>query len=102
MRKSKINNDDCCFFCGGRKEAEHHLIFGYSRRTLADADGIYVPICNNCHTTGTLQSRIHDNSMAERLSKMLGQAIWELEAVKKDKSCDARKKFMERYGINYL
>ena len=107
---------DICIFCGRPAECEHHLIFGTASRELSEKDGLKVPACNNCHNMGKMLSRLHDNPMAERLSKMLGQAIWEKEWILKDAVHDtedekgvqdierkiARKEFRRRYGISYL
>ena len=97
---------DYCFFCGcpviGR---EHHLIFGSANRQKADEDGLKVPICDHCHTIGKLWERIHDNTMAEKLSKMFGQAIYERNALanKEVQTIDeAREKFRRRYGQSYF
>ena len=48
--------------------------------------------------------RIHENRMAEKLSKMLGQAIFERDYIILNRSDgeEARKAFMLRYGRNYL
>ncbi len=77
---------DICFFCGRLAEGEHHLLFGNGTRKLAEEDGLKVPACNQCHTLGTVTGRIHDNVMAEKLSKMLGQAglydtLWEILSI---------------------
>ncbi|MCD8381151.1 MAG: hypothetical protein LUC95_12745 [Lachnospiraceae bacterium] len=110
---------NACFFCGRPAEGEHHLVFGTAGRELSEKDGLKVPVCNNCHNMGAVTSRIHGNPMAERLSKMLGQAIWELDWVLKDSIYDSdgadaeaearriehqvcRKYFRERYGKSYL
>ncbi len=86
-----------CIFCKKEAHGVHHLLFGSNRR-LADEDGLYYPICDSCHIAG--KYRIHDNPTAERLSKMLGQALWELkEAGGND---EIRNKFIKRYGRNYL
>lgn len=97
---------DYCFFCGcpviGR---EHHLVFGSANRQKADEDGLKVPICDHCHTIGKLWERIHDNTMAEKLSKMFGQAIFERNALanKEVQTIDeAREKFRRRYGQSYF
>lgn len=87
--------DDVCIFCGRPAEAEHHLIFGTAGRELCERDGLKVPICNNCHNMGEVTRRIHDNPMAERLSKMLGQAVFEGKI-------GTREQFRERYGKSYL
>lgn len=63
-----------CFFCGKPAECEHHLLFGNGIRELAEQDGLKVPACNKCHNMGKQIERIHENIMAEKLSKMLGQA----------------------------
>jgi len=84
-----------CFFCGNPAECEHHLLFGKGIRPLAEEDGIKVPSCNRCHNIGMVKERIHDNPMAEKLSKMLGQAIYE-------KEIGTREDFRKRYGKSYL
>lgn len=93
-----------CFFCGTASiNGEHHLIFG-SGRQFAEKDGLKVPICDYCHTIGRVTERIHDNSMAEKLSKMLGQAIYERNALANkevETVEEAREKFRERYGRTY-
>ena len=84
-----------CFFCGKAAVEEHHLLFGNGTRKLAEEDGIKVPVCKDCHTMGRVTGRIHDNSMAENLSKKLGQAIWE-------NYYGSRQEFRSRYGKSYL
>lgn len=105
-----------CFFCGRQAEGEHHLIFGTAGRELSDKDGLKVPVCNNCHNIGDKLHRIHDNPMAERMSKIIGQLAWERQWILKDAVHDpdgedeaqalevriARKEFMRRYGKSYL
>lgn len=94
-----------CFFCGTPvTNGEHHLIFGISNRQKAEEDGLKVPICDSCHTIGKLWERIHDNTMAEKLSKMFGQAIYERNALANkevDTIDEAREKFRRRYGQCY-
>ena len=96
---------EICIFCGRQAEAEHHLIFGTAGRELSEKDGLKIPVCNNCHNMGQKLCRIHENPMAERLSKMLGQAIWEKEwisANSQQESRKAREAFLRRYGRSYL
>ena len=115
--KSKVTeHSEICIFCGRQAECEHHLIFGIAQREKADQDGLVVPSCNDCHNLGKLLSRVHENPMAEKLSKMLGQAMWERNWILKDsihyddgdeeahdlESRIARKEFMRRYGRSYL
>jgi hypothetical protein len=84
-----------CFFCGKPAECDHHLIFGNGLRELAEQDGLKIPSCNKHHNMGANTEKIHGNPMAERLSKMLGQAIWE-------KHYGTREDFRKRYGQSYL
>ena len=84
-----------CFFCGRQEEGEHHLIFGSAGRELSEKDGLKVPTCNDCHNMGETLRRVHDNPMAEKLSKMLGQAIFESKI-------GTREEFRKRYGKSYL
>lgn len=84
-----------CIFCGRPTGEEHHLIFGSGRRKLAEEDGLKVPCCRGCHTQNSISQKIHDNSMAEKLSKILGQAIYEAKI-------GDRESFRRRYGESYL
>ena len=104
---------EICIFCGRQAEAEHHLIFGTAGRELSEKDGLKIPVCNNCHNMGQKLCRIHENPMAERLSKMLGQAIWEKEWIlangsyvgmpdTQQETKKAREAFRKRYGRSYL
>lgn len=96
MSKSIVTDyEGICIFCGKKAEAQHHLIFGTGKRELCDKDGLTVPICGNCHNIGDISSRVHDNPMAERLSKMLGQVIYEA-------NIGSREEFRNRYGKSYL
>lgn len=57
---------------------------------------------------GDLLNRIHDNMMAEKLSKMLGQALYERNYYKdlwyqlNRYEDEARQSFIEKYGGSYL
>lgn len=86
--------ENICIICGRAAEAEHHLIFGTAGRSLSEKYGLKVPICNGCHTMNEKCRRIHDNPMAEKLSKMLGQAIFEAKVGSRD---DFRKIFGRSY-----
>lgn len=91
-----------CFFCGSPTDGEHHLLFGTGIRNLAEEDGLKVPICTQCHTNAPVKSRIHDNPMAEKLSKMLGQAIYERNLCAEGVPLDeARELFRRRYGKSF-
>lgn len=92
-----------CFFCGSPNvNGEHHLLFGNGIKTLAEEDGLKADVCDKCHVAGALLERIHDNPMAEQLSKMLGQALYERNECAKGATLDeAREKFRKRYGRSY-
>jgi len=80
---------DYCVFCGKQKKHDHHLVYGRGIRPIADEDGLKVPICNACH------AEIHNNGIAGKLSKMLGQAVYE-------GNIGDREDFRRRYGRSYL
>lgn len=92
-----------CSFCGKPTTIPHHLLFGNASRKLADEDGLIIPVCENCHTLNPVKSKIHDNPMAEALSKMLGQIAYEKNMIERgmDKE-EAREQFMKRYGRSYI
>ena len=95
MKNIVTKYTDICFFCGRPAECQHHLIFGRGLRSLAEEDGLKIPACNKHHNMGKNTEKIHGNPMAEKLSKMLGQAVWE-------KEYGSREEFLKRYGRNYL
>ncbi len=98
MSKTKsivTEQKEMCFFCGRPAECEHHLLFGNDARKLSEQDGLKLPVCNNCHNMGKVAERIHDNPMAEKLSKILGQVIYE-------EKIGSREEFRTRYGKSYL
>lgn len=92
-----------CFCCGRPTTEEHHLLFGGSIRRLAEEDGIKVPCCSYCHTMNDVKNRIHDNPIAEKLSKVAGQLAWEKHAVAQGMTeADAREVFRKRYNGSEL
>lgn len=94
---------DICAICGRPAEAKHHLVFGAGLRRLAEEDNLTIPLCNECHNMGTRISRVHDNPMAEALSKICGQLEFEKKQILKGRSeKEARKDFKTRYGRSYL
>jgi len=117
--KSKVTAfNEYSAFSGSPAECQHHLIFGRGLHNLADEDGLIIGLLNKEHnmsSTGTI-NQIHGNPVAEKLSKMLGQAIWErnyligqleLPFEGKEESFDrisgeCRAAFMARYGRSYL
>lgn len=104
MKSILTKYTDSCMFCGTPTREEHHFLFGRGIRRLAEEDGIKGPACRFCHTTGwPVSSRIHDNPMAEKLSKIVGQLAWEKHKVATGMTeDDARDAFRKRYGVSYL
>lgn len=103
MKSILTKYTDFCMFCGRPTTTEHHFVFGNGLRAIADRDGVKGPACDDCHTMASINNRIHDNPMAEKLSKMLGQMAWEKHAVAGGMSEDAaRSAFQKRYGVSYL
>lgn len=94
-----------CIFCGRPTTTEHHLIFGIGKRELAELDGIKIPVCNEEHNMAGGIKQIHENIIAEKLSKIAGQLAWEKEYYHKMYGYEddpAREAFRKRYGISYL
>ena len=92
-----------CMFCGKPVASQHHFLFGRGIRNLAEEDGIKGPVCDECHTTGRVTGRIHDNVMAEKMSKIIGQLAWEKRKVAEGMTEDeAREAFRKRYGGSWL
>nr|DAI96345.1 MAG TPA: hypothetical protein [Caudoviricetes sp.] len=97
---------------GSPAEETHHLIWGRSGalRTLADKDGLTIPLTTREHTGaagGSVTERVHDNPAAEAMSKLAGQLAFEKEyyrlklGLKKGED-PAREAFRKRYGQSYL
>ena len=119
MKKSKVTDyEQYSAFSGAPAECIHHCIFGRGLRELADEDGLTIGLLNREHNAspnGTIH-QIHDNPAAEKLSKMLGQAIWErnylisqmtLPFESEDEAYDrlsreCREAFRRRYQKSYL
>lgn len=86
-----------CLLCGKPTTDTHHLIFGGAWRKLADEDKLCIPLCRDCH------SEIHMNGTASKLSKILGQVVYEYQSkVSKEDMLSTREEFRKRYGKSYL
>lgn len=104
MKSIVTDNKEYCIICGSRATCDHHLIFGTSGRAFSEKYGLKIRLCDACHNTGEyVTCRIHDNPMAEHLSKMLGQAIFEREMVSKGMTkTEARQKMIAEAGRSWL
>lgn len=89
-----------CIMCDKPASEIHHLIFGNGLRELADEDGLYVPLCHDCH------EELHsgrNSARLSRLSKIVGQLQWEKEQVEAGDSLGSvRNNFRKRYGKSWL
>ena len=121
MSKSMVTNyEKNSVFSGTPTTTKHHLLFGTAMRSLADQDGLWIPVLDREHnmsSKGTI-NQIHGNPAAENLSKIAGQLAFErvwlakkLANVNKDgldeQTVDewleeARESFRKRYGRSYL
>lgn len=76
---------DTCYICG-RDRTQFHHVFGASNRNHSTEDGLFIPVCAECHR------KIHKfNPMA---LKQEGQRCYE--------KTHSREDFMKRYGKNYI
>lgn len=103
MKSILTEYTEYCLFCGRPTTATHHLLFGRGIRPLADRDGLTIPICDGCHNMGDKLERIHDNPMAEKMSKIIGQLAYEKRKVAEGMTEEqARESFRKRYSNSYL
>lgn len=79
-----------CEICGDRPAKEvHHLLYGTSERKICDRyDFLKLSLCRECH------DNIHKNGTAGKLSKMLGQALFEANFTYEE--------YMNLFKMNYL
>lgn len=85
---------DTCIFCRKPKQDTHHCVFGTANRKLSDADELTIPVCREHHEL------LHKN---DKISKVIGQLAYERDRCAEGYTMlDARRKFIERYGKNYL
>lgn len=86
-----------CIFCGKPKEDTHHLVFGTGLRKPAERWNLTCPVCRKCHEL------IHGNVMAEKLSKICGQLLFEKEDILRGESEEsAREHFRQIFSRSYL
>ena len=116
MSKSIITKyEDYSVFSGVPAECKHHCVFGRGMREKADQDGVWIPLLNREHNMsqkGTI-NQIHENPIAEKLSKFLGQVAWEKRQIAiqlseatgksvEEIEDEVREKFRKRYSESYL
>lgn len=91
------NYSEYCIICGRPKTDLHHCVFGNSKRRLADADELTMPLCRKHHEA------MHKDKGMQVMSHIVGQLFFE-----RNKCADgmtpeeAREEFRTRYSISYL
>lgn len=102
MKSTVTDVEDTCLLCGDLATQEHHLICGTSNREQSEFFGLKIPLCAKCHNF------IHHYGPSMRLSKMLGQAIFERNYYKDlyyemNKGHDeARQSYIDHFGKSSL
>lgn len=76
-----------CLICGKPRTDVHHVLIGSDKHN-ADLDGLFIPICRECHNF------IHQHPQAVVMSKIIGQLAYEKE--------HTRNEFRARYRHSYL
>ena len=68
-----------CYLCGEYGREKHHIIHGTANRKIADKEGLWVYLCNNCHTGG--RNAVHNDNKTDLKLKKEGQTVWELRYI---------------------
>lgn len=90
--KSIVQNGERCFFCGRMVGLERHHIFGgVANRPLSEKYGLWVWLCQNCHT-GTDGAQY--DRKRNRMLKRLGQIAFEAR--------HSHEEWMDIFKKNYL
>jgi hypothetical protein len=98
MKKSKSiipGDDEYCYLCkrnGIKNKGSdvHHLVFGVSKRKLADADGLTLHLCHLHHMM------LHQQGCYKRELQELAQQTWQ------DHYNKTKEDWIRRYGKSYL
>ena len=86
-----------CIICGQPKTDVHHMVFGISKRKLADADGLTMPLCKQHHDL------MHKQKEMQVMSHIAGQLLYERNKCAEGYGAEtARESFRLRYGKSYL
>jgi hypothetical protein len=94
MKKSLLQTDKVCYFCGTPFQLHyHHIFYGTSNRKLSDIDGCGVYLCVSHHTGS---QGVHTNRKVDLALKAQCQLAW-MEHYGK-----SVEDFIERYGKSYL
>jgi len=84
-------DDTACFLCGSRINLhKHHVWHGTGNRKIAEADGLYLRLCEPCHRN------LHDKGTHDKDLMEIGEKAYldHYNATVED--------FIRRYGKNVL
>lgn len=89
--KHSIMTDDLetCYLCG-REAVQYHHVFGAYNREHSTEDGLFVPLCLDCHIKVHNERSQKTNYALKRRGQEAYQEIYGPEA------------FLKRYGKSYL
>jgi len=80
-----------CHLCGRYGPVErHHMLHGSGRRMLAEKDKLVCLLCPGCHRA------LHDQGLNDLKLQQEAERIW------LENTGNGIKKFIRRYGKNYL
>lgn len=89
--KSLMTDDlEHCYLCHTDRAIQYHHVFGASNRKKATEDGLFVPLCVDCH----IKVHTEKNNRLNYQLKQRGQWVYE--------EINGEGSFLERYGKNYL
>ena len=89
--------EDFCIICAKPKTDVHHLVFGNSKRRLADEDNLTCPCCRVHH------EMFHKGKEMQVMSHIAGQLLYERDRCAEGATVEeARAMFRQRYGVSYL
>ena len=89
--------ENYCLICGKPRTDVHHLVYGNSKRRIADKDGLTMPLCRTHH------EMMHNDKTMQIMSHIVGQLYFERNMCAVGLDTDmARESFLDRYGVSYL
>lgn len=91
-----------CYRCGEYGPTERHHIFGGANRKFSEKYGLTVYLCPKCHNIPP--DGVHFNKENMDWLHRIGQTAFESQYVKDNNTTfeEARQRFMEIFGKNYL
>lgn len=94
MVKSLLQRNKACYICGTTLGLHlHHIFYGTANRSISDADGCVVYLCQDHHTGAR---GVHFNKKLDLSLKMKCEQAYLKHY---NKTIDD---FIQRYGKNYL